>query len=167
MISFAVTFFRDHEATTKADRSLTLEELAELVRTTTATRKDALPWLKLARFGTIPNPRTASGSLRWNGNVLRLSGVVADYDAEHMSPQGAAERLDKAGIRALVYTSPSHMLNGHGPRWRVVCPFGRELLPDRHYQIVARLNGLFGGALAPESFVLSQAYYYGAVEYNA
>ena len=32
--------------------------------------------------------------------------------------------------------------------------------------LVARVNGLFGGKLAPESFVLSQAYLYGRVNDN-
>ena len=33
-------------------------------------------------------------------------------------------------------------------------------------KFVARINGLFGGKLAPESFVLSQAYLYGHVNDN-
>jgi hypothetical protein len=122
--------------------------------------------LKAARFGNIPNPSSRSGSLRWDGNVLRLSGIIADYDGEAMTPEEAAERLDKAGVSALVYTSPSHRLNGHGPRWRVVCPFAEELPPDRHYQMMARLKGLLGGVLSVESFALSQSYYFGAVSGN-
>jgi hypothetical protein len=165
--AFAVTFFRDFAARTKSEESLTLEALAERIERTSAASKDSLPWLKFARFGPLPNPATRSGSLRWNGNVLRISGITADYDGEQITPQEAADRLDKAGINGLVYTSPSHLLNGHGPRWRVCCPFVRELPTDRHYQMMARLNGLFDAKLAPESFTLSQAYYFGAVGNNA
>jgi len=164
--SFAVTMFDDFAATARREASLSLEELAELVRTTSAPTKEALPWLKLARFGPLRNPSSNSGSLRWNGNVLRISGVVADYDGELITPQEAAERLDKAGVAGLIYTSPSHMLNEHGPRWRVVCPFRAELPQDDHYHMIARLNGLFDGELASESFTLSQCYYFGRVGDN-
>jgi RecA-family ATPase len=166
MKTVAVTVFPNYAAVTKREESLSLEALAERIRTTSAPAKEDLPWLKFARFGPLPNPKSKSGSLRWNGNVQRLSGVLADYDGEQITPGEAAEKLDKAGISGLIYTSPSHMLNGHGPRWRAACPFSKELPPDRHYQMVSRLNGLFGGALATESFVLSQCYYFGSVNGN-
>ena len=165
--TFAVTFFPPgYAARTKTEESLSLETLAKRIRSTSAPAKDALPWLKLARFGSLPNPYKDSGSLRWDGNVKSLSGIVADYDREEITPEAAAERLDKAGIRAIVYTSPRHRREGHGDRWRLVCPFTREILPDQHYQMAARLNGLFDGALASESFTLSQSYFFGAVRNN-
>src|SRR5215472_65267 len=148
--TFAVTFFQDFEAKTKREESLSLEALTDLVGVTTAATKEKLPWLKFARFGVIPNPKTSSGSLRWNGNVLRISGAIGDYDGGQMTPEEAAERLDKAGLDAIVYTSPRH--TDALPRWRVGCPFSAELTPDKHYQMVARLNGVLGGVLAPESF---------------
>ena len=114
--------------------------------------------LKFARFGTLPNKH---GSLRWNGNVRDLSGVVGDYDGEKMSIDEAVERLDKAGVTVLVYSSPSHMWDGHGPRWRVCCPFSAPLPPDQHYQMMSRVNAVLGGVLASESWTLSQSYYYG------
>ena len=164
--SFAVTFFTDYAAKTKTEESLTLEALAKRIRTTTARKKEDLPWLKFARFGSVPNPKSKSGSLRWNGNVMRLSGVLVDYDGERMSIDEAAERLDKAGIDAIVYCSPSHYLDGHGHRWRVGCPFSKELPPDAHYQMVSRLNGVLGGVLTTESWTLSQAFYFGSVNDN-
>lgn len=54
MTGFAVTFFPDYAATTKTEESLTLDVLAERIRSTTARKKDALPWLKFAQFGVIP-----------------------------------------------------------------------------------------------------------------
>ena len=74
-----VTFFQDWGARTKTEERLSLSALGERIRTTTAPAKDALPWLKFARFGTLPSKH---GSLRWNGNVRDLSGVVGDYDGE-------------------------------------------------------------------------------------
>jgi hypothetical protein len=162
--TFGVTFFEDFAAKTKREESLSFDGLADLVKVTTAATKQELPWLKFARFGTVPNPKTSSGSLRWNGNVLRISGAVGDYDAGEMTPEEAAELLDKAGLDAIIYTSPSH--TDAVPRWRVGCPFSAELSPDSHYQMVARLNGVLGGILAPESFTLSQAYFFGSVNSN-
>jgi hypothetical protein len=59
----------------------------------------------------------------------------------------------------MVYTSPSH--TAERPRWRVLAPFSKELAPSARAKMVARLNGLFSGAFAAESFTLSQSYYYG------
>jgi hypothetical protein len=162
--AIAVTFFDNYAARVKREETLSIDAIDELVRATSAPTKDALPWLKFARFGDRPNPTTTSGSLRWDGNVLGLSGVVVDYDASVISPEDAAERLDKAGVDAIVYTSPSH--TDDKPRWRACCPFSSELSPDQHYYMVARINGLFGGALASESFTLSQSYFYGSVNGN-
>ena len=51
-------------------------------------------------------------------------------------------------------------------RWRILLPTSNNLPPDMRAMLVARVNGLFGGKLAPESFVLSQAYLYGSVNGN-
>jgi hypothetical protein len=159
-----VTFFDDHSARWKSERDLSLGTLADLVRTAMAPAKDKLGWLKFAVFGNTINPKTNSGSLRWDGNVLRLSGILADYDGQVMTPEEAAGRLDKAGVSAIVYTSPSH--RDEAPKWRVGCPFSVELEPSDHYRMVSRLNGLLGGILAAESFTLSQSYYFGSVAGN-
>ncbi len=52
------------------------------------------------------------------------------------------------------------------PRWRVVCPVSSELPPDRRYHMMGRLNGLFGGIFADESWALSQAYYFGSINHS-
>jgi hypothetical protein len=156
-----VTFFRDWAARTKTEERLSLDALAERIRAPTAPVKEDLPWLKFARFGLLP---TKHGSLRSNGNVTDLSGVVGEHDGEKMTIEEAVEKLDKAGVTALIYSSPSHMWDGHGPRWRVCCPFSEPLPPDQHDQMISRLNGVLGGVLAPESWTLSQSYYFGAVE---
>jgi putative DNA primase/helicase len=158
---FAVTFFRDHAAQVKSEEGLTLPALAERIRNTTASEKARLPWLKLARFG---NTRTKKGSLRHDGNVIAVSGIEADYDAEQIDCDAAVEMLDKAGIQGIVYTTPSH--TDATPRWRVLCPFSCELPPDRREHMMGRLNGLFRGIFTGESWTLSQAYYFGAINGN-
>ena len=48
----------------------------------------------------------------------------------------------------------------------MLCPTSKELPPDARGHLVARLNGLFDGAFSPESFTLSQSYFYGAIGRN-
>ncbi|MFT8246961.1 phage/plasmid primase, P4 family [Roseomonas sp. BN140053] len=157
----AITVFSSYAANSKREGRLSLEELAEQVRSVSAARKDQLPWLKLARFG---DTRTERGSLRHDANLLAISGIEADYDGEQVPFDSAAETLAKAGVLAMVYTSPSHREDA--PRWRVLCPFSAELPPGERDHLLGRLNGLFGGVFSAESWTLSQAYYYGRVGTN-
>src|ERR1700732_5048012 len=136
--ALAVTFFSDFGACTKREQTQTSEQLAELIRATTAAEKARLPWLKLAKFGELP---TAKNSLRWDGNVIACSGIEADYDAEHMTFDEAVEILGKAGVEAIVYSSPSATMFRH--RWRVLCWFSVELPPTERDHMMGRLNGLF------------------------
>ena len=156
--AFKVTLFPDYAASTKDERNLSLEAIATLVRETGARRKHELPWLKMATFGTV---RTDKNSLRHNANVLTVTGVEADYDAEQVPFETAVERVGKAGVLALVYTSPSHTPDA--PRWRVLCPLSDAAPPAARDHAIGRLNGVFGGVVAGESWTLSQSYYYGHV----
>lgn len=158
---FALTVFRSIAACDKREERLTLGELAHRIRSTDAAAKPDLPWLKLARFGEA---RTIKGSLRHDANVLTISGVEADYDGETVPLAEATERLTKAGLLALIYTSPSHTEDA--PRWRVLCPTSTELPPTARDHLLGRLNGLFDGIFSGESWTLSQAYYYGSIADN-
>ena len=159
--SFALTTFKDYAAATKHEESCTLRTLAESIRGTTASKKEALPWLKLARFGDV---RTDKNSLRHDANVLAITGIEGDYDGEKMPVAEAVEKLEKAGIFAVIYTSPSH--TEAAPRWRVLCPTSSEMPPDQREKLMGRLNGLFGGVFSGESWTLSQSYYFGSVNHN-
>jgi Protein of unknown function (DUF3987) len=154
-----VTFFVNHGAATKSESTTTLRELTATILDTRAPAKDQLPWLKLATFG---GQRSAGGSLRNNANVVEIHGIEADYDGEQITLDRARQVLSQAGLAAVLYTSPSHTVAA--PRWRVLCPTSRPLPPAERGGLVARLNGLFVGALAGESFTLSQSYYFGAVQ---
>jgi hypothetical protein len=158
---FIVSIFVDKRASTLIDARLTLPQLAAEIERVDAACKDLLPWLKLARFGTT---RTRKGTLRHNANVAGITGAEADYDGERLAFEKAAAILKQARLTALLYTSPSH--RDDKPRWRVLAPTSQELPPEERTKLVARLNGLFGGILARESFVLSQSYYYGSVGSN-
>ncbi|MBR0642926.1 DUF3987 domain-containing protein [Plastoroseomonas hellenica] len=159
--SVSVTFFEDYAANRKREQTLSFAELERLIRETTAPEKSRLPWLKLARFGA---KRTSKASLRHDTNVLAITGVEADYDGEEIPFDEAAERVAKAGLLSIVYTSPSHTEDT--PRWRVLCPLSTELPPAKREHLMGRLNGLFEGIFSGESWTLSQSYYFGSVGSN-
>ena len=154
-----VTFFRNRYAGTKTEESCSLRDLMPLLQDTEAASKEALPWIKLARFGGL---RTAKNSLRHDGNVLSIDGIEADYDGGKITLERARSILRVNNVAAVLYASPSH--TAAMPRWRALCPTSAPLPPEARANLVARLNGIFVGALAGESFTLSQAYYYGRVE---
>ena len=156
-----VTFFASAAATTLSTEKVSLPELREKILTTTKDAKAKLPWLKLATFG---DQRSDGKSLPHDKNVRTLSGIETDYDAEQIPFDDAVAIVKDVELYALLYTSPSHSVEK--PRWRVLCPTSRELEPAERAQMVARLNGLFGGVFSGESFALSQAYYYGSVNNN-
>jgi hypothetical protein len=153
-----VSKFKNAFATTNDPFEATLEELAEIIRTTGAASKSQLPWLKLAVFG---GQKTDKGSLRHDANILEITGIELDYDGEQMAFDDIIGQLTALGLASLVYTSPSHTPGT--PRWRILCPTSASLPPHQRKLLVARLNGRLGGILEghPESFVLSQCYYYG------
>ena len=159
--SFLVTFFKSKGAPTKTSQELMLWDLRNLILTTVAKKKSKLRWLKLARFGDTPS---AKNCLRCDANLLALSGVIGEHDDGVMSFDEAVSRLRKAMVTALVYTSPS--CTEAKPRWRVVAPTSRDLPKGEHTKLMSRINGVLGGALTGESFVLSQSYFFGGVEGN-
>lgn len=159
-----VTFFKNKAATTLTAEELTLAELAERVLNASARRKDLLPWLKFARFGT---KRTEKNSLRHDDNLEQISGIEIDCDTESIAYADMITMLKALKVKALAYTSPSHTADK--PRWRVLAPTSQLLSPSIRTTLVARLNGAMKAKLgadkiaAPESFTLSQSYFYGWV----
>lgn len=161
------TEFPDYRALHKTEQEATWPQLLERIRSAGPfPNKDAAPLLVLGAFGI---KRTKDHSLRHAANLLQLHGVVGDYDAEAVSMAEALARLERAGIRAAIYPSASHLTNNPpkshgGPRWRVLCPLATPAPPGEHSRLVARLNGALGGILAGESFTLSQSFYFGRIE---
>jgi predicted P-loop ATPase len=157
-----VTFFSDEFATRLTTDNLTLADLRERVMNAAERQKDKLPWLKLAVFGS---ERTDKNSLRHDANVLKISGLEIDYDGEKVPFADAKAALNAIGVRALLYTSPSH--GPDTPRWRVLAPTSEPLAPEMRATLVARLNGALrsklgvGEVAKGESFAISQGFYYG------
>ena len=157
-----VTFIKDETGSEMRRVDMTLPQLAEHIRFQTAASKMELPWLKLAVFG---NKRSEKNCLRTNENVLQITGIEVEHDAGEIAFDTALATILKAGIRCMLYTSPSYV-PATKERWRILVPLSQNREPEVREKFVARVNGLFGGKLAPESFVLSQAYLYGSVNNN-
>jgi putative DNA primase/helicase len=161
-----VTIFGNYAAKTMETWDMTLPEIGQMVLGENRKRKNMLPWMKMAEFGDL---RTPKGSLRNDANVKWFTGVEIDHDNGRPIAEAIAQ-LRAAGIRALVYTSPSHLLpdeNGVAvEKWRVMAPTSGPLDPSLRAGLAARLNGVLKGAASAESFVLSQSYYFGSVDRN-
>jgi len=159
----AITFFEDEKARKKSEVEWTLSDLAEEILIEGAPTREALPWLKLATFGEV---RSKKGkSLRTNENVLAISGVELDYDAGKLTFDEGVARVQAAGLRALIYTTPSYQ-KGVREKWRVLCPTSELLQPGERTKLVATLKGVIGGGIDDASFTLSQSFYYGRVNGN-
>jgi phage/plasmid-associated DNA primase len=156
-----LTVFKDEKAAELFHGEYTLPEWRDQILAANATAKDKLFWLKGARFGNIKSKKK---SLRTNLNVQHLTAIVVEHDAGTVSFDEALTILAKAGVRALIYTSPSH--SAEKQRWRVILPLSYDAAKTRHDILVATVNGMFSGALSSESFVLSQSYYFGSVDHN-
>ena len=156
-----VTFFKDHRAKIFRTDLITCSELRDLILRTDADTKDKLPWLKLAKYGDRASDK---GSLRHDSNVDWITGVEIDYDEGRVKFEDAADAIRRANLSAIVYTSPSHRRDA--PRWRVLLFTSKDLPPGDRSRLAARANGVLGGIAAPESFTLSQAFYYGSVGNN-
>ena len=167
-----LTTFPTQGAQRKREVFWSLNELAAEIENTKAADKARLPWVKGARFGDKRTPlrpdparpgKKTGNSLRHDANVRAVTAVELDYDAGDIPPEEARDRLERAAITALVYTTPSHGQPGKGNRWRVLAPCSEEVPPERRASYVARLNGVLGGEVDGASFTLSQAFYYGNV----
>lgn len=157
-----ITLFDNASARRQKRRSLSLRELASELARPEASAKAGLPLLKLATFG---DATTEKGCVRFNDNMTGLDGVEIDYDAGKIAVVEATARLRTARLAGVIYTSPSH--TAERPRWRIICPLSATGEPAERERLVARLNGALGGVVAGESYVQSQAFYYGSIRDGA
>jgi hypothetical protein len=91
--------------------------------------------------------------------VLEIHGVEADYDAETVSFDDARDLLKRVGVSCVLYTTKSN--TPQKPRWRVLCPTSGPITAEDRTRLLNLLNGALGGILAPESWTLSQSYFFG------
>ena len=127
----------------------TLQEWKNRILQERADSKDDLLWLKGVQFGDKLSER---GSLRHDKNVNSLTAIIVEHDLGTVSFEEALATLRRAGIQALIYTSPSYR-SKESERWRIVAPLSGIIDQDiwaQHAALVARLNGVLGGELAIE-----------------
>lgn len=136
-----------------------LRKLAKLVSTPTkAVTKDQLPLLKCAEFG---EDRNGGSLLRNNANVTAITGLEGDYDEGQITIDDAAERIRKAGLAALIYSTTRH--TGAVPRWRALLPTSKALPPSERAALYQHLSAATGISFDTSSETLSQSYYYGSL----
>jgi hypothetical protein len=114
----------------KRDWTGTLDQLADVIRSTVGDSKAELPFFKLATFG---DEKSVNNCYRTNANVKRITGVEADYDAGSLTFEAAVSRLREVGVAGLIYTTPSY--TEEKPRWRVLCPTSGMLPPQRTWGV--------------------------------
>lgn len=154
--TLAVTVFRSVDADSGQLVHFTQDALTDwLKKRPAAPRKEALPLIKLATF---------SGS-RSNATMVEICGVEGDYDGGVIPLEEAAARMKRAGVKGLVYSTPSHRADN--PRWRAWGFLSKPHSPQARYELVSRLNGALGGCLAGESWTASQPFYAGPVKGGA
>ena len=156
---FRYSEFSDLKALIKYDRQGTWADFVAMIEAPkTYPTKQACPLLVLATFGDQP---TASGCLRHADNIETIRGLACDHDAGTLSIKSANETLQLFGIRAVLHTTASSTPDK--PRWHAFFPLSRPHAPHERRALIACVNDLLGGVLAPESFTLGQAYYFGRV----
>jgi KaiC/GvpD/RAD55 family RecA-like ATPase len=154
-----VAVFKDRRALSIKPKCLSLRDLSTSM--TVASSKDAMRHIKLGAFTGEP---TDKGSYRHNAAHESVSGIEGDYDAGTMTVEQAVDALSRAGVAAMIYTTPSHQQPGKGHRWRVLCPLSADVTPSERQALLARVNGVLGGNLSAESFTPAQSYAFGAVK---
>jgi hypothetical protein len=154
-----VAIFDDLTGSTVAMVTMNVEEMRDMANTTRAAKKEDLPTFIYGQFGS---QRSAKGSLRHDANLISRTGWAVDYDDEMMSFDEVKARCNAVGIVCFGFTSPSHKHNK--PRWRVAGPFSREITAAEYPRMIARINGVLGGVIAPESFKVTQAMFIGRVD---
>ena len=142
---------------------MTLPQLAEHIRFQTAASKMAVAVAqagdlrKQAKRKELPaHQRKRAADHRHRGRARRGRDSVRHRDRDHPQGRNPLHALHVAVLR-------SRRPRNAGASW---CRCRRTIRPRCGRRLVARINGLFGGKLAPESFVLSQAYLYGSVNNN-
>src|SRR5262249_50327951 len=107
--------------------------------------------------------------LRHAANVTALTGCCGDYDgprngASPLTLELAEAILREVQLEAVISETPSSVPGAE--RFRIWGPASGEYQDSLRETLalgVARLNGLLGGQLAPESFRLSQAFFVGGI----
>jgi hypothetical protein len=152
----AITLFRSLDGKSPEPVWTSLAEFSAVIASTTASVREALPTLSLARFG---GRRSAKGSRRFDKNIREHFGCVVDIDGG-LAIEEVAERFRAAHVPTVIHSTPS----GRPDRCRVLLPFSVPQPPDRHATMVSRAASLLSGATVDSaSWNASQCFYFGVL----
>lgn len=163
----ALTIFKNHQAKTGRSHSMTLRDVAAMIRKATVTEAVAYlpneevtpavhhPLLKLASF---------KSNKRLTENIAQVTGVELDYDAGIETPEFAVERLQSAGLAGIVYTSRSYRNEEGSRKWRVLLPLKSPVVPEEREGWAKAAANVIGLPLDPASYTRAQIFYYASIE---
>lgn len=159
-----VALFANVYGLTVLRADMSVDDLHNMACSETASTKEAL---RLFSYGTYGNKLSAQNSYRWNDNVGQRTGWIGDIDNSGGVTLAEVEaRCNERGLACFGYTTPSH--TPQAPRLRVGGPFATPIpaheWATKGLRYMARINGLLGDILAPESVVLSQGFFIGKVD---
>ena len=166
MLNFWLTMWPDLFAGSCRAETVSLEGAADLIKDERAPTKAQLRLITCGHFGSLrslPGPDgKGGGSLRWEGNMQSVSAANGDHDAGTLPFREMVDRLNARGVAFVAYTTARNAPGA--PRWRVHCPYSKDLPLSQHARMTDRLNGVLGGELSIESWNPSQGWYFGAVD---
>lgn len=154
-----VTTFRDVKDLKGKREVLTIQDLWQRIRNyiihekyghlPIKVQKLKLPMIKLGIF---------KGS-RSKDHFSSISGVELDVDGGRLTPERVAERLEKADVCALVYSSPGH--SADQSKYRVLAFCSRELPVSKRRELLGRLNAIVKDGCDPSTFDVSRCFFFG------
>jgi hypothetical protein len=166
--TITITRLPDWYGRTKHEETIELETFAGEVLNTVipvGSKDDTRPMVLGARLGNTRDPK--SKSLKIRENVVAITALFADIDGDygHLTPEEAAEKAVGVGAAAIVFPTKRH--TPEAPRLRCVVPLSREHSVNQLEPLLARLNGLLGGVISPDSADPERGYFYGRFEGTA
>lgn len=157
---FSVTLFDNRFALSARRETVTLRQFGG--RLTLPTKHSDKLDLPMWSPGIYGDTRSSKGSLRTLDNLQANTCLGADYDDEEPDwPDMATGALKAAGVAALLSPSPSW--TAAAPRFRVIVPLCEQVGPDDYRRLMARLDIMLQGTLAPESYDPARAYFMGGL----
>lgn len=147
VVSFVPT--RSSDSASIVREEMTVSDLYDFLR--------AAPEVQEKRSGLLMKTAHYDGDRNALG-LGQIYALQADYDEGLIPVEVAEQKLADANVEALIHTTFSH--TPETPRYRVIFPLSEPITKDSYEALMDVANGAFGGALAQESWVAAQNYYY-------
>ncbi|MEZ5538347.1 MAG: AAA family ATPase [Thiolinea sp.] len=151
-LPITITRFASPKATEGEEENLNWYSFCKMIKTVRAYAvKDDQPLIKM---GTYDNISRAVGSA-----LQYIYGIELDYDAEVVTAQQAADKLEELGILGLVCST--HSSTANKPRWRGFLPVSTCLPAGMRVSLAQAVDTLLGNIVGKESFPDKQIFFVG------